>query len=372
MKVLQLGIPNPYEWKNYRFLVLVPLLLMAASLFFIPQIPQGIDLKGGLLFTVYAQDDFQITEVKQAIAAEFGPNAEVRAFESPAGKGFEVELPLDEDLTQAEAALIELHEFDRQLVQAEVNASFYNDSGAVEVTELRFKVLNKANEVLGLSGQGLYAGEETAEAVALAETAFSDAKDGYRKKLVSVVSSIVTVKSSTFKEIGSSLSKFFFNKIQEVVLWAFIVSGALIFLVFRQLVPSFAVIFGAVADIVITMGVMGLLGIPLSLASVAALLMLIGFSLDTDVMLTTRVIRHKEGSPRERAFNAMKTGFTMNCTTVAAFGVLTVLASMLQIGIYYQIGVVAVIGGVVDFIATWCGNAPIILWFAEREQKGSS
>ncbi|MDP2717395.1 MAG: protein translocase subunit SecF, partial [Candidatus Micrarchaeota archaeon] len=86
---------------------------------------------------------------------------------------------------------------------------------------------------------------------------------------------------------------------------------------------------------------------------------------DTDMMLTTRVVKRKEGTPAGRAFDAMKTAFLMNATTVVAFGVLTGLSIVLQIPTYYQIGAVATIGGIIDFVATWAGNAPLILHFTE-------
>ena len=203
----------------------------------------------------------------------------------------------------------------------------------------------------------------------LSQTLFLNAKSEQRDKIAAKIGSVVNVKQSSFKEVGSSLSKFFVNKTQEVVIMSFVLSAIIIFLVFRSFVPSVAVIFGAAADIIITAGIMGMLGIPLSLASVAALLMLIGFSLDTDVMLTARVIKRKEGTAAQRAFDAMKTGLTMNLAVLISFGVLLSLSLFLQIPFYYQVGSVAVIGACVDAIATWMGNAPLILQYAQKKEK---
>ncbi len=114
---------------------------------------------------------------------------------------------------------------------------------------------------------------------------------------------------------------------------------------------------------------MGALGVPLTLASIAGLLMLIGLSLDTDALLTVRVIKRKEGSPAERAMTALKTAFMMNLTTLVAFGVLALVATLLQIPTYYQIGVVVAIGAVADFATTWCFNAVLLLWHVERKNK---
>ncbi|NUN11657.1 hypothetical protein HUU53_03350 [Candidatus Micrarchaeota archaeon] len=358
-----MNIPNIYENKNYKLLLLVPLVLMAVALglFFFNGVPQGVDLRGGLLLTVFT------TEGSVADFKAVFPEGEVRGFDSPTGKGFEIELPNDPTLEKAEASYLKLLELDRELVQAEISRDA--GTGSVEeVSRLENQLNSEASaffELVGFTGE---AGSPH-DKVTLADELFSKAKSDYRQELVSRVSQVASIESSSFKEVGSSLSKFFLSKTQEIIFWSFVLSAIVVFIVFRKLVPSFAVIFGAVADIVITLGAMSLFDIPLSLASVAALLMLIGFSLDTDVMLTVRVLKRKEGTPVQRAWDSLKTGFMMNVTTITAFGVLLLLSLFLQIPTYYQIGAVAVIGGIVDFIATWCGNAIIILWSLEGSVK---
>ena len=355
-------IPNPYESKHYKKFFILPVLLILIALFFIPQIPQGIDLRGGLLITVLTQQDMpaeKIVEIQSALA-EFKPSA-VRSFSSPAGNGVEIELPSDESLAKGEALLAELNNLNKIYVDLQIQQS-------PSAEEAKLKVLDKAKELNSLFSTAPLSGDPQKD-VEQAQKAFLDARSSYRQSIASALSKVVSTETASFKEVGSSLSKFFVAKTQEIVLYSFLFSAIVIFLIFRSLVPSFAVIFGAVADISITAGVMGLLGIPLTLASVAALLMLIGFSLDTDVMLTARVIKRKEGTAAQRAFDAMKTGLTMNASVLISFGILLLLALWLQIPFYYQVGAVAVIGALVDSIATWMGNAPIILWSVERKEK---
>ena len=165
------------------------------------------------------------------------------------------------------------------------------------------------------------------------------------------------------------LVKFFFSQIQQIMLYSFALGSIVVFLVFRSFVPSFIVIFAAVADVLIALGGMGLFGIPLTLASTAALLMLVGFSLDTDILLTIRVLKRTEGTPSSRAFEAMKTGLMMNTGAITAFGVLALIALWLNVPTYFQIGSVVVMGAVADFATTWCANAVTILWYAERREK---
>jgi len=371
-----LNFPNPYENKKYKWLAVIPLLLMLASVYFIFQIPTGIDLKGGLLLTVYSEQEVDEAKI-QAALADYA-DAEVRTFSSPLGSGVEIELPNDPSLEQADAELKELLDYAEEYTRAEVAAAYYEGGGEGNASEKESVFAEKARlEALVLEKSGIVLSLTTGEAVpadaneaaALAEEAFNEARSAYRTNLLKKVSSVVGVEKYSFKEIGSSLSKFFFNKTQEILIYSFILSTIVVFAIFRSLVPSFAVIFAAIADIMITAGVMGALAIPLTLASIAGLLMLIGLSLDTDALLTVRVLKRKEGSPAERAFNALKTAFMMNFTTLVAFGVLAFVATLLQISTYYQIGVVVAIGAIADFVATWCFNAVVLLWHVERKHK---
>lgn len=371
-----MSIPNPYTWKNYKLLIIIPLVLIAISVFFfIPAIPQGIDLKGGLLLTAYSSQPVDEQAVQAALAGY--ENAEIRSFDSPAGNGVEIELPVDEDLEQAEAKLKELHELAPELASAQVESSYASqpdanmsaaEKAAVQqrLLDLTKQVFEGAQFILDKTGSTVALSDDPHKAIAQAESAFDKAKSDYRSNLLAAVQGSMAVESYSFKEIGSSLSKFFFTKTMEVLVYSFVLSAIVVLAIFRGLVPSFAVVFGAVADITITAGAMGLFGIPLGLASIAALLMLIGFSLDTDALLTVRVLKRTEEDRTWRAFDAFKTGAMMNAAVITSFGVLTLVAVWLQIPTYFQIGVVAVIGSVVDFVATWCFNAVIVLWDAER------
>ena len=140
-----------------------------------------------------------------------------------------------------------------------------------------------------------------------------------------------------------------------------------VFIVFRNVVPSLAVIFAALSDIIIALGGMSLFGIPLSVASVGALLMLIGYSVDTDILLTTRVLKRREGTINERAINAMKTGFTM---AAAAIGSMVALYLVVVLFIPYAqtlslIASVLIIGLIADVLATWLMNLGILRLYME-------
>ncbi|MFH0971472.1 MAG: hypothetical protein V1835_02790 [Candidatus Micrarchaeota archaeon] len=374
--------PNIYESKHYKKLIVIPLLLILVSLFFIKDIPKGVDLKGGSLFTIMT--DAPAGELQQkrielegALGA-FSTDVSVRTFENPTGRGFEIEIGTSANLDEAETLLAALKEKDlafytenTQLQYMEANEKDLAKLEAQQnkVDALKNELITGVNTILKLAGSQKTV-TDTQNAVQVAEEEYQNVQSSNRERVISEIRKVVPVASYSTKEIGASLSRFFLSKTTEILLVSLGSAALFVILIFRGKTASLAVMFGAFADLVITAGVMGLLGIPLSLATIAALLMLIGFSIDTDMLLTIRGLKRTEGSAKERVYDAMKTAIVMNASAISAFSVLLLTAAMLRIETYYQIGAVAVIGGLIDFIATWCGNAVMVLWYAEIREKG--
>ena len=172
----------------------------------------------------------------------------------------------------------------------------------------------------------------------------------------------VSTQDARVQTVGPSLGAAFWTQAQIGLILAFIFMGIVVFILFRRLVPSFAVIFAAVSDIIVTLAFMQLFGIPLSLAGLAALLMLIGYSVDTDILLTSRMLRG-EGTILERLKSAFATGMTMTITTV---GVMIVIVLAGVSPVITQIATVLLIGLVIDVVNTWLMNAGILRWYMER------
>ncbi|MBI2142273.1 MMPL family transporter [Candidatus Woesearchaeota archaeon] len=169
--------------------------------------------------------------------------------------------------------------------------------------------------------------------------------------------------------IGSTLSESFLKDAGIALLAAFFLMGIVVLVYFRALVPSLFVISAAFSDILSTFAVMVFLNERLSTAGLAAFLMLIGYSVDTDILLTSRVLRGKEGTVFERTIGAMKTGLFMTLTALAATvaGLLFAQAETIR-----QIMLVLSIGLVFDMIHTWLTNAGILRWYLERRKAKES
>jgi len=146
------------------------------------------------------------------------------------------------------------------------------------------------------------------------------------------------------------------------VLIAFAGMSAIVFALFRSFVPSIAVVVSAFSDIVIPLAAMNVLGIELSLGTVAALLMLIGYSVDSDILLNNHILR-RSGSFYESVHRAMETGVTMTITSLSAMAVMAVVASFFNIQLMASIGTVLVIGLAADLMNTYMLNLSLLRWY---------
>ncbi len=174
----------------------------------------------------------------------------------------------------------------------------------------------------------------------------------------------------SYNSVGPVLSKESLNQVYWAIGFAFLFMSITVFIIFRDFVPSAAVILAALSDIIIALGGMSLFGIPLSLASVGGILLLIGYSVDTDILLTTRLLKRKEGTITERAIDAMKTGLTMSAAAIAAMGTLYLVTIFIipQAVVLSDIAAVLIIGLAADIIATWLMNLGILRWYLEAKK----
>ncbi|MCX6710167.1 MAG: hypothetical protein NTV63_04435 [Candidatus Woesearchaeota archaeon] len=176
------------------------------------------------------------------------------------------------------------------------------------------------------------------------------------------------IKSSEYNVdmIGSSLGEAFFRQTIQAIIFAFILMAVTVFLYFRIPIPSFFVVWCAFLDIVSTIAVVSIFGIRMSTAGIAALLVLIGYSVSSDILLTARVVKGKNSSVIDNVFTALGTGLTMTWTTIAAL-----LAGffMADSEVIKQIMLIMIIGLVFDSLYTWIMNVSILRIYMEKREK---
>jgi len=391
-------IPNPYKSKNYKLLIILPMMLILLSLYFIfvQKIPTGLDLRGGTLLTIQTNSSFDESALASSLRSELGVHdVSINTVKSPLASNVEIEIEQNERIAAGERDMRDFYSSVEEVNTLEYDISRYtSDLGIANLTQTQkddaqrklaeaqtrlpqaLKELNSSADAVISDYEPLIGKIDRSNATdtkileSLLANASAAAKQNYKERILSVINSYMKVNSFSLKDVSPALSEFFLQKTQEVIVYSFILTAVVVVLIFRSLIPSFAVLSGAIADILIALGGMGLFQIPLTLQSIAALLMLIGFSLDTDILLTTRVMKRTEGNPHDRAYEAMKTGVMMAFVSIIGFSVLFILSIFTQISTYYQISAVAICGLVGDIFATWCTNAVILLWDIERKGKG--
>jgi preprotein translocase subunit SecF len=163
-------------------------------------------------------------------------------------------------------------------------------------------------------------------------------------------------------QIGESFGKTLQQQASIALVFSFIGMAIVVFVAFRTFVPSAAVVTCALSDIVITAACMNLFGIPLNLGTTAALLMLIGYSVDSDILLTMRTLK-RQGKLDEKLAGAFQTGIIMTTTTIAAVTAMAIVAYFGNIQMVYEIALVLIIGLFVDIMNTWLTNAGLIKWY---------
>jgi preprotein translocase subunit SecF len=163
-------------------------------------------------------------------------------------------------------------------------------------------------------------------------------------------------------QIGESFGKTLQDQAFIALIIAFIGMAIVVFVSFRTFVPSCAVVLSAFADMAMTAALMNVVGIQLSLGTTAALLMLIGYSVDSDILLTTRVLK-RQGKLNDKLKGAFRTGIIMTSTTIAAVVVLLIVSWAGQIEVIEQISAVLLMGLFFDILNTWLTNVGILKWY---------
>lgn len=163
--------------------------------------------------------------------------------------------------------------------------------------------------------------------------------------------------------MGSIITSIYSEQARNAMIGAVVAMGIIIFIAFRRRFTVGAILLVVGLDMLSVFGCMAIFGVPLSLGSVAGLLMLIGYCVDTNILLSTRVLKRVSGEAREHAADAMKTGLMMSGTTLIVLITLNLLttASLLA-----ELSAVLIFGIIIDIFNTWFLNAGLLLWRGQK------
>ncbi len=326
--------------KNYKKLLIVTALLLVVSMisigFFYFQngdiMSKDVSLTGGTTITIFTETD--VTELTNFLEKSI-QDFEISALSDNTGKQTRISIVVQESQTDS--------------------------------------LKNALEEFLGE--------KLTQENSSIETTSSALSADFYKQLLVAILLAffwmagvvfLIFAKGKKIKTIS-----FFLNVLLGILLGALFVRGiflinlifvillmiGLTYIYIKNSVPSFAVMLSAFADITMTLAMVDILGIKISTAGIVAFLMLIGYSVDTDVLLTTRILQRKKSVNKE-LYEAFKTGTTMTMTSIVAIGVALFIVAPFG-SVLNQIFQILLIGLFFDLFNTWITNASILKWYAE-------
>ncbi len=335
-------------------MMVIPLLLCIPLLFLVfiyPGIQPGVDLTGGNVLIIRSEKPIVESQLNEVLKSNFSlPELKVSTIASPTGYGAWVQYSKDPLISTVEQFL----------------------SKADETLENESESISYSNQALAAMGKPATDSTNAKTALLAAQSALASYREDFSKKLEDTLSeklSLGTDVEFQKREISATLGSASFSSSIFITFLGVIMIVIVVFIAFRQLIPSAAIIQAMLYDVLFGLTGMALLNIPLSLTTLPALLLLIGYSVDTDIMLTSRMLKGKDGTPGQRATASMKTGLTMTGTTLGALIAMLFVSYFYQIEVIYQISAILFFGLIGDTISTWLMNAPILLWFVEKRER---
>ncbi len=380
-----MDIPNIYSSKYLKYYILVPLLLLAAGAYFSTHIVLDSSLSGGI--SVILQSNTTLTS--QQIAADVASklNSPQPSIQKSPG-GLQITIASNASLVAAQDKELAFFSWQQNYTSSLVNATalqaaYGQDSSNLSLASRLRTANTQTNRSVAMMSLLLsqelsyltpFIGVQqvpkgTVAMLSMAQSSYSNASTAYTAKIISTLHSILPFTTYSYQDIGPTLGRYFLSQLEMVIVVAFILVSIAVLFIFRSIAPAFSVVFGAANDMIIALGAMGLFGIPLGTASIGGLLMIIGYSIDTDVLVAFRILKMHGNTPEERAHSAMKTGMTMTATAIVSFAVLFIVSTLTYVPTYYEVAGVALCGLIGDLFTTWLGNAPLILLYKRRKER---
>jgi preprotein translocase subunit SecF len=329
--------------RNYKKVIIFPAILLVLALSFLVYfyiqnddiMYKDVSLTGGTTISVFTELSSQ--ELESFLSKEIS-DLEVRTLLDNTGKQTQIVVIVPEETTDLAVELIEEF-FGFQLDQD--NSSIESTSSALSTNFYKQLLSSMALAFFWMSA-----------------VVFLIFGKGKKLKFMVVVLNII---------FGILLGRSIAGKYSTISMILVVALGIfLLYTYVRNSIPAFAVILSAFSDLVMTLAVVNLLGIRLSTAGIVAFLMMIGYSVDTDILLTTRVLK-KRHSINEEMYDAFKTGITMTLTSLVAVATALIVVYNFQ-SVLNQIFTILLIGLSFDIINTWIANASIIKWYAEKNK----
>lgn len=167
-------------------------------------------------------------------------------------------------------------------------------------------------------------------------------------------------------ETFPAITALYKREAKRAVIIAAIAMAIILFISLRH-IPTVGGILSVIGlDAIVIFGGMSLLNIPLTLSSMAGILLIFGYAVNTNILLSSHVLKRFGGTVRERAASAMNTGIAMSSTSATALIALNIVTTADALE---QLSAVIVIGILADMMNTWLFNSGLIMKHAEKQRS---
>jgi len=356
--------------KKYNKLLILPAVMLVAIIilvFIYPGIQKGIDLKGGYQIIVNFDSPKDYASLENKLVNEYGLS-EVHISETKAITSYGLLIEF------AQPKALDLAKANRQKIDF-INSSLEDvktQSKEVLAPLITSKYLTEADLV------DIDKSTTTTEVKTLLTEKLMVASNNFSSQINVLVKTELSLDDTSkiqSREVAATLGSDFVKTAIKVGITAFVLLVLVILFFFREIMPSALIIFSALFDMGAGLVGMAIFGLPLSLVTIPALLMLIGYSVDTDILLTTRVLKDRTGDPVAAANESIKTGLTMTFATMVTVLAMLVISYAAQMLVVYEIAIILAFGLIGDIVATWFFNAPTLLNYVlakEKRRQGSN
>ena len=168
----------------------------------------------------------------------------------------------------------------------------------------------------------------------------------------------LTSSNSNIDFVGASLAQGALSDSIFLLSIAFILVAIVSLFYFRNFAQAFSNVISIISDVINVVGLLDLLGLSFSTASIAGILMIMGYSADRNIILATNILKRKEAEMKYRLVHTIKTSLTMDAAALATFLVLLFGTSN---AIIQSIAIILIFGVIFDDFTVWILNGSIQL-----------
>lgn len=172
-----------------------------------------------------------------------------------------------------------------------------------------------------------------------------------------IKNSEIEIKEHSIQYVGPELGAAFFTQVFYLLTIAYVLIFAANYFIYRKLIIAITIILSSIADIIYVIGVTTLLNIPISFAGFTSLLLVIAYTIDTNILLSTKILSEKLEEFYSVYKKTLITGATVSSGLILSMIIVLLFSNSKLLN---NIAIILLIGQIAELINTYLLNAGLI------------